>query len=71
VREICIGQKRFLRPQKFYNIYEVLWHVQGDEWQVINFHRSGSDWSINHLVTADMAAAYLYGVLAGLHHPLK
>lgn len=33
----------------------------GEEFQVINFYRDDSDWSINHDVPAELVIAYMYG----------
>ena len=33
----------------------------GDEFQIINFHRDGTDWSINHHVPAELVVAYMLG----------
>ena len=33
----------------------------GYEFQIINFYRDGTDWSINHYVPAELLVAYMYG----------
>ena len=31
------------------------------EFQIVNFYRDGTDWSINHYVPAELLVAYMYG----------
>jgi hypothetical protein len=33
----------------------------GSEFQIINFYRDGTDWSINHYVPAELVVAYMFG----------
>lgn len=52
-------KKSFVR----FELYSGLGH---GEFQVINFHRDGTNWSINHLVPRELVIAYIYGTLNGL-----
>jgi hypothetical protein len=36
-------------------------------YQIINFYRSETDWSINTETEEELVVAYLYGLLAGIH----
>lgn len=46
---------------------EVLVHVDGPEWQILNFPRpEASGWSINHVVTKRMAETLLMGIQIGI-----
>lgn len=62
VHEYRFDFKRWFRKQTNYR-YSIYWPVgNGIEHQVINFMRDGTDWSINTLIPAEMAVAYLMGI---------
>jgi hypothetical protein len=50
------GKKKVLKH------YELMVGIWDDvEYQIINFYREDSEWSINHYVSADILVAYLIG----------
>lgn len=65
VEERILTTKRLFRQPQVnhrYSVYLKLDH-EGFEFQVINFYNPRSDTSINTVVTADVVAAYFYGIL--------
>jgi hypothetical protein len=49
-------------------MYELYVYVGGfGPWQQINFYNDQTDWSINLRNTSSVVAAYLHGILAGVH----
>lgn len=52
----------FQRKERIEWRYEILWPLGHAEYQVVNFYRDGTDWTINLMVPAEMAVAYLIGV---------
>ncbi|CAJ0893953.1 hypothetical protein R77569_04357 [Ralstonia mannitolilytica] len=45
--------------------YSLIVETRAPEFQVINFYRDNTDWSINGSVSKELIYAYLYGLLAG------
>lgn len=62
VRTFVTGRLWWRKEVRLYEIYCAL---GGGEFQVINFYRDGTDWTINHYVPAELAVAYLYGTIGG------
>lgn len=66
--EIVVLERRFDYTRWFRKRtdwrYEILWPSFPPEYQEINFYRDGSEWSINLIIPAELAVAYLIGVCA-------
>ena len=58
-------RKRFRRPIKA-RWYSLIVETRAPEFQVINFYRDNTDWSINGSVSKELIYAYLYGILVGV-----
>lgn len=65
VRERKITVRRWFRREDVIYRYELFCPISFPEYQAINFYRDNTDWSINHVVTAELIVAYLIGVVAG------
>lgn len=59
-RSYRVRRGLFRRPEerKSYSVYK---RITGGEYQIINFYRDGTDWSINTSVPAELAVAFMYG----------
>lgn len=67
VAETTLTTHRLFRSPKHCKLYVLYSHVQGPEYQVVNFYRpERGEYSINFANDAAHVAAYLYGVLAGI-----
>ena len=51
--------------------FELYCGLGGGEFQIINFYRDGTDWSINHYVPAELVVAYIFGTIGGATHPAR
>lgn len=56
------GRLWWKKKVKLYTLYS---RIMGGEYQVINFYRDGTDWSINTYVPAELIVAFLYGLING------
>jgi hypothetical protein len=56
---------RPMLPRVTWSLY---YEYHPDEWQVINFYREGTDWSINTSVSKELIVAYLHGYLGQRAH---
>lgn len=65
VAELSFERAFWFRKSQIVFRYELLLHICSGEFQCINFHRDGTDWSINTTVPAELVIAFLYGILAG------
>lgn len=67
VRECLVTSKKnlFSKPvtKKFYELY---YHLNHSEFQIINFYCEKSSSSINFMVSADVLIAYMHGVIGGI-----
>lgn len=63
--ECEFSRSHWFRKDEIILRYELLLHICAGEFQCINFHRDGTDWSINTTVPAELVVAFLYGILAG------
>jgi hypothetical protein len=57
----------FLR-RKTQTLYSLYKHVGLTEYQVINFYRDNTAWSINTYVSKELIIAYIYGLLGRKNH---
>ena len=58
-------RKPLRRPVKARH-YSLIVETRAPEFQVINFYRDNTDWTINGSVSKELIYAYLYGLLAGV-----
>lgn len=57
----------FRKPETCYFYSLLVGEYGGYEYQEINFHRDGTDWTLNFFVPAELAIAYLYGTIGGTY----
>jgi len=62
-------ERRWFRADRVSRIFSLYFGLQWGEFQVINFYRDESGTTINPGASAELVAAYLYGMLGVLEHP--
>lgn len=62
VLETEITERKWFKTKKKY-LYELLYKINGAEYQIMNFYVSDSDSSINTTVNADIIVAYLMATI--------
>ena len=57
----------YLWWKKEVTVYTLYSQIMDNEYQLINFYRENTDWSINTHNSADIVVAYLYGRIGALN----